>query len=118
VCIYSTWDPSSSSVHYDVTLASESTVPTGTFSCAYALEAHHTDTQKLTPDAFFFVQQLSLRLLDEKVEVKAANGRLLTALHATLGSAVLDEAMRLNAGNYTKLRAQFPEVVLLCSTSR
>lgn len=51
-----------------------------------------------------------MRLLDEKSpEVKAANGRLLGALHASLGQALLDECARLHgAASAHRLRAQIP----------
>jgi hypothetical protein len=39
--LFRSFDLSSTSVQNDVTLASESAVPAGTSSCAYALEAHH-----------------------------------------------------------------------------
>jgi hypothetical protein len=39
--LFRSFELSSTSVHNDVTLASESAVPAGTSSCAYALEAHH-----------------------------------------------------------------------------
>lgn len=56
--------------------------------------------------------QLALRLLDEKApDIKAANGKLLSALHATLGPAMLDESTRLSGPSFQKLRSQLPDSV-------
>jgi hypothetical protein len=44
--VFRSFHLSSTSVHNDITLASESAVPAGTSNCAYALKAHHL--QKIT----------------------------------------------------------------------
>lgn len=54
--------------------------------------------------------QLALRMLDDKApDIKAANAKLLAALHATLGASMLDESARLGgAASAQKLRSQLP----------
>jgi hypothetical protein len=53
-----------------------------------------------------------LWFVDEKGDVKAANGRLVSTLQAALGSTLIEEALRINGPSAQKLRAQFPEIGL------
>lgn len=51
-----------------------------------------------------------MRLLDEKGDVKLANGRVLAEIHSALGGSLIDEAARLGAANAQKLRVNFPQL--------